>query len=574
MNATMVPRDDSCPACQRLRTNVGAERWGALCRWYESLTPTPASPKTLDRALTTLKTLVPADRVSLLVPVAEAKLHIFSCSNRRHVGDLLISLDRYPELQFVLDNTSPVFIQDVRSAELLRPVLDLIETTRIRSIAAVPLVLAGVPAILRMSATIERFRPQDLETIKTAAHLLEHLAASAQSTHLPMTSWQRLLLSVADMAADILPDTTILRAWGNTVPVLGLAAKEAAGKRLSGLGLFAEEPLTTTVARLMASLRQEGMAEPLRTAMEHGVAVSVTRDGSLIPFFRLVVRQAGNGDTSAIRSTPWEVTTATRYKQLQENLARTLHELEEAQDTIVHLQTQRTELIASAAHELKTPLTIAQSYLETLKNDLSTGMSDEQVSFVTIAYENVLRLKRLVKDLVDLAAIEGGEISLAIGRVEIVPIIQTLAAELTPIASRNGIDIAHDAAPNLPAIRGDAQRVAQVLRNLLDNALKYTPAPGSIAIRARHEGDAVVVDVEDSGIGFPESLADRVFEPFFRAPKPSGFLRDGSGLGLTVSRRIVSALGGKLTAMTRPEGGSIFRLTLPRWPESFADRDE
>ncbi len=572
MNATMVPRDDPCPECQRLRASVGAEIWSSLHRWYEPLSSTGVSPETLTHALTTLKTLVPADRVSLLVPVADAKLQVLSCSNQRHVGDRLISLDRYPELRFVLDHTSPLLIQDVRTDELLRPVAHLIGQTPIQSIAAVPVILGGVPAILRISTAATSFQPHDLETIRAAAHLLEHLSSSSHSAEHDAASWHTLIRAATDMTADVLPDGTIVRVWGNTASILGISAEEAPGKNLMGLGHLVQNDLAALFPYRNVPA-DEAPETPVHITTRNGFSIWMTHVNALIPFFRLAIRHGVPTRAHGRSENTPDDAQSIRYKQIQENLTHTIHELEQAQTTIARLQIQRTELIASAAHELKTPLTIAQSYLETLKHDLSDGMSEEQASFVSIAYDNVLRLKRLVKDLIDLAAIEGGEISLSIGRVEVAAIIENLVAELAPIADRNGIDLSNDCPPDLPAIRGDGDRVAQILRNLLDNALKYTPAPGTVAIRAHHEGDAIVIDVEDTGIGFPGSLADRVFEPFFRAPKPSGFHREGSGLGLTVSRRIVSALGGKLTASSKPTGGSIFRLSLPRWPEPVAGLD-
>ncbi|NOZ79310.1 MAG: HAMP domain-containing histidine kinase [Acidobacteria bacterium] len=417
-----------------------------------------------------------------------------------------------------------------------------------------------------------QFTPHDLHTIEGAAHLLEHLATDADAGEPRTASWRRLLVEFTDMAADVLADSTILRLWGHPERILGVHAGEATGNQLASLGPFAGNTCADFFKNLAATAGHAAETAPVGIEC-NGLVIWLVRAGSLIPFYRLAVRRASSPVALGRQDKTRAGSEISRQRQLQKNLARVIHELEDAQTTIDRLQVQRTEFVASAAHELKTPLTVAQSYLEILTSDLTEGMSSEQVSFVKIAYENVLRLKRLVKDLIDLAAIEGGEISLSIERVEITPIIESLTAELAAIAARRGVRLSAGCAPGLPAVRGDGGRIAQILRNLLDNALKYTPAPGLIVIRARQEGDGIVIDVEDTGIGIPTSLIDRVFDPFFRAPKPSGFLRDGSGLGLTISRRIVGALGGKLVAISRPEGGSIFRLTLPRWPESYARQD-
>jgi len=395
------------------------------------------------------------------------------------------------------------------------------------------------------------------------------------------SSWKTILLQSADLVVDALPDGRVFRVHGQPNLVIGKPQANLLGRPigqvdLHGIGGLARE----LISRLLGGQPTIRRNPPLIVTNESTrVRLWAMRVDSLIPFVRLAVQRvpssqaspgksgrAVGGDISSDRSS--------RERQLRNNLSRNVKALENAEARIAELEKQKSQFLASAAHELKTPLTIAQSYLEILTTDLAQGLSDEQLNFMQTAYSNVQRLRKLVTDLIDLAAIEGGEISLAIEQTEVGPIIESIVEELGPLASQSGITIRHESIEGLPAARADGIRLRQVLYNLLDNALKYMPGPGTITIASFEEGDSVVIEVRDLGIGIPEQFLKRIFDPFFRAPRPVEARTEGSGLGLSISRRIVSALGGSISAQNRPEGGSTFRVAVPRWPECYVKPDD
>lgn len=227
----------------------------------------------------------------------------------------------------------------------------------------------------------------------------------------------------------------------------------------------------------------------------------------------------------------------------------------------------RSSFLSASAHELKTPLTVIQSYLEAVLEDIGEGLTDEQRSFLEIALRSSLRLRRLVIDLVDLAAIDSGKIPLDIGRVEVGPVVDAVCRQMSELARRSSIDVAR-ALPDVPvAARADAGRVEQIMLNLVDNALKFTPRGGSVVIRGRSRADSVRLEVCDSGIGIPADRVDLLFHEFSRLPDPDGKVRPGSGLGLAISRRLALAMGGRIEVESSPGEGSTFTLHLPRWPE-------
>lgn len=247
-------------------------------------------------------------------------------------------------------------------------------------------------------------------------------------------------------------------------------------------------------------------------------------------------------------------------------VARQAEEIERLRRELEQATAARSSFLLASAHELKTPVAVIQSYLETLLSDLGDGLSPEQLSFLRITYEGVLRLRRLVVDLVDLAALESGSIHLEIGAVDLGRVMAEVQADMLPIARRAGVqlEIIGTASP-LPPVRGDRERVVQVLRNLVDNAIKYTPTGGQVLVHGESCGDSVSLTVEDTGAGIPRGKLESVFDEFVRLRPTSARETRGSGLGLPICRRIVNALGGAISVESREGQGSVFMVHLPVW---------
>lgn len=251
---------------------------------------------------------------------------------------------------------------------------------------------------------------------------------------------------------------------------------------------------------------------------------------------------------------------------LEAVVARHEEEIERLRQELERATAARSSFLLASAHELKTPVAVIQSYLETLLTDLDDGLSPEQLSFLRITYEGVLRLRRLVVDLVDLAALESGSIHLEIGAVDLGRVMAEVQAEMLPIARRAGVqlEIIGTATP-LPPVRGDRERVVQVLRNLVDNAIKYTPAGGQVLVHGETREEGISLTVEDTGAGIPKDKLDSVFDEFVRLRPTSARETRGSGLGLPICRRIVGALGGTISVESREGQGSVFMVYLPVW---------
>ena len=228
-------------------------------------------------------------------------------------------------------------------------------------------------------------------------------------------------------------------------------------------------------------------------------------------------------------------------------------------------------LVSVWAHELKTPLTVVQSYLEILTTDLDEGLSDEQLSFLKITKESVFRLRRLVLDLVDLIGFRSGHLSVDTATVDVARLLDKVIDEMQPLAQTADLELIHERPAVRVAICADADRVSQILRNLIDNAFKFTPPKGRVTVRSRVERDWVIIDIVDNGVGVHPSDVDRIFEEFVQLKRDSGRRRQqGTGLGLAISRRIAEAHGGAIEVESELDGGSVFSVRLPREHEDIA----
>jgi len=229
-------------------------------------------------------------------------------------------------------------------------------------------------------------------------------------------------------------------------------------------------------------------------------------------------------------------------------------------DRLRELDRLKDEFVALVSHELRTPLTSIAGYLELVMEDETLG--DESRRFLDVVDRNSTRLLRLVSDLLFVAQIESGRLTLELGQAN----VQLLALEsveaLRPAAERGSVELRLDAAP-VPPLQGDAARLGQLLDNLVSNAVKFTPPGGRVVVALGASGDNVVLAVSDTGMGVPSAEQRRLFDRFFRASSAQERAIEGTGLGLTIARAIVEAHGGSID-FTSVEGvGTTFRVQLP-----------
>ena len=240
-------------------------------------------------------------------------------------------------------------------------------------------------------------------------------------------------------------------------------------------------------------------------------------------------------------------------------LVMVLHDVTELR----RLEDVRTEFVANVSHELRTPLTAIHGYLETL---LEGALEEPEHArkFLEIVFRHTERLGRLISDLAELSNIELGRITLALAPTPLGEVVDSVVAIIGPRAARGGVRLASTVPPGLVAVTADHDRLFQILINLVDNAVKYTPRGGDVRIGAEPiAGDRVEVTVTDTGIGIPRSDLPRITERFYRVDKARSRELGGTGLGLAIVRHLVLAHGGELAIESELDQGTTVRFTLP-----------
>jgi two-component system phosphate regulon sensor histidine kinase PhoR len=230
------------------------------------------------------------------------------------------------------------------------------------------------------------------------------------------------------------------------------------------------------------------------------------------------------------------------------------------------LERVRTEFVANVSHELRTPLTAIQGYLETL---LSGALEERENArrFLEIVLRHSERLGRLLDDLTDLSNIELGKVTLRREAVRLEDTVASVLGIIGPRATRSRVSVTADTPADLPAVSADPDRLAQILINLVDNAVKYTPEGGSVKVTARDIGGGLIeVAVADTGIGIPAADLPRITERFYRVDKARSRELGGTGLGLAIVKHLVLAHGGELRIESEQQRGTTVRFTLPVQP--------
>jgi two-component system phosphate regulon sensor histidine kinase PhoR len=291
--------------------------------------------------------------------------------------------------------------------------------------------------------------------------------------------------------------------------------------------------------KLVEALRQAELVSAVRQVLPGGEEVT------------------GELEVGTIRRRSFSVTAAPVQGARENSAVLVLHDITELR----RLERVRRDFVANVSHEFKTPLTAIQGFAETL---LGGALDDKanRARFVEIIREHSQRLARLTDDLLKLSRIEAGQLDLELRSVNVEALINSCVETARFKAESKGLHIHVQVQPGIPAVRGDNARLAEVLQNLVDNAMQYTPPSGRIDVQARAEDHSVVFTVADTGIGIPESDLERIFERFYRVDAARSREAGGTGLGLSIARHIVEAHGGRIWVESAIGQGSRFHFSI------------
>jgi signal transduction histidine kinase len=324
-------------------------------------------------------------------------------------------------------------------------------------------------------------------------------------------------------------------------------------------------------------------AKALLAKMPHAKAETITRIAEhLRQVLDLVLF---SGHKAHVTTTMHLASVRESYRQLEEKTAR----LQEAFDRLKELDRLKSNFLATVSHELRTPLTSIIGYSEMLAEGLAGELKPEQQDFVKTIHGKGEQLLSLIMSLLDLSKLESGTMRMTMRPVRIESVLGEVVSTLTPTARKKSVKLELDVGASLAELRGDPERLRQVFLNLVENAIKFTPAGGAVTLRARMvdgaspDGDddglalmapmraAVEVRVEDTGIGIPARERARVFDPFYQVDSSSTREHGGTGLGLSIVKRLVEGHAGTIRIEDNAPRGTTFVVSLPQAAPSVAE---
>ncbi|GAB5495139.1 MAG: hypothetical protein Phyf2KO_02190 [Phycisphaerales bacterium] len=223
----------------------------------------------------------------------------------------------------------------------------------------------------------------------------------------------------------------------------------------------------------------------------------------------------------------------------------------------------RHDFLAQATHELRTPLTNIRLYID---EAIEAGDEDPKgrAEAINVISHESQRLERIVAELLDISELEAGARVVDLGDVRIEQLLDNLKSDYVSLAESKGVSITFELPPKIPVLRGDREKIAAALHNLVGNAVKYTPSGGSVVVRAEDGEGVLRITVEDTGIGISPAEQEKVYEKFFRSDDARVSQIEGTGLGLAFAKQVAEMHGGELSLDSELNKGSTFTLAMPK----------
>lgn len=256
--------------------------------------------------------------------------------------------------------------------------------------------------------------------------------------------------------------------------------------------------------------------------------------------------------------------------ELKATNKRLLKEIREERDRLLKMNEKLRELdqmkssfVSTVSHELRTPLTIINSTVSNIIDGIVGDVPAYQVKWLNMIKQNAHRLGSLIEDILDMARLESGKVDMHRERIDIAGLVKKITANLTTLAEKSSVKLTAAVPEHIPHIDAHPGRIEQVITNLITNAIKFTPAEGTIAASIARKGNFVLISVQDTGIGIaPENLVS-IFDRFRQVEKKQDPRAKGIGLGLAIAKEIIAQHNGRIWAESKPGHGSTFTFTLP-----------
>jgi signal transduction histidine kinase len=250
------------------------------------------------------------------------------------------------------------------------------------------------------------------------------------------------------------------------------------------------------------------------------------------------------------------------YRELQDKN----RQLENSFAKLKELDRLKSIFLATMSHELRTPLTSVIGYSEMMLEGLGGPLTGEQREYLGIIMEKGENLLQLITSVLDITKIEAGRVRLVLSEVEVGQLVRESVSTLMPMARKKSLQLACDSADGVPVVHWDREKLRQCLVNLVSNAVKFTPAGGTVTVGAKvvQPGDRIGIYVSDSGIGIADDEVNKIWEVFYQVDGSNTREYGGAGLGLAIVKSFVEAHGGEVKVQSAPGEGATFTITLPQ----------
>ena len=367
---------------------------------------------------------------------------------------------------------------------------------------------------------------------------VEYPADPARTSGAPAVSEQAWKIMETALDATVLVDAELrIVAWNSTAEAtFGWSREEALGREI--VDLVPERLRGTYRLGLPAAMNPDSAIPALRTRF---VTVAIRSDGEEFPI---------------------ELSLGTMGSDAERLLVACARDISDRQvlSAQVAAGESHARFVANMSHELRTPLNSVLGFAQLLERDAE--LSERQRRYVGHIMEGGNHLLGVIDDILDLDRIGAGKAELRLERLPLRPLLEAVVDRLKPLAANSGVRV-YPSIAGSPELHTDHRRLRQIVTNLLANAIQFTPAGGQVTVTAPAFETTVEVAITDTGMGIPLADQERIFEPFAQGDSRLSRSHAGTGIGLALSRRLASLLGGELTVSSVVGSGSTFRLVLP-----------
>ncbi|MBE0501512.1 MAG: PAS domain S-box protein, partial [Desulfuromonadales bacterium] len=480
-------------------------------------------------------------------------------------------LENYPEIKQAVTTRKSVVVADVNYDPLLKLVRTQIDSTLFNSIIVLPVLFhSNVIGVMVVRTTRERnqFMDDELKLCELVAnasgnalqhaHDLEvaHLETAALKRSQQQLEHELSIKAIYEMMFDGASEGLLAIAQDMTIFFVNRKAMELCG-------YTCEELRRMNFADLLL--------EPSRTAFIEAVRPSET--SAILTGMRLdATMKCGDGFKRQVslsigdrpRATGLQVLSfrdVTARRMMEAELVNTQSALQEANEKLGLFAQARSEFYSTAAHELRTPVSIINGYVELIEQSGKENLSEKQQEYLGLATESCDRLIDLIGDMLDISRFAVNKMELSIQVNDLADMIRDVCREVRGISDRKEVILEARSGPLCP-IPCDELMIRRVLINLIANAVKFTPVGGRITITLDDHEEEVTITVADTGPGIALELIPDLFKEFHTVAQPGG--PKGTGLGLSISKKIIDAHHGRIWAESQPDNGSRFCFTLPR----------